>query len=104
MRFDNLNPDTGNFKPPFKLGGTVTLPVIQDAQTLNLFDNYLLVGESGTPGNYTLIQDIPFQEAWTRETPALPSGTVYEPAYANDIVIMTGTNMVMLGAIRRAVE
>ena len=90
----NLNPDTGNFKPPFKLEVSVPLPVIQDAQTLHLFDNYLLVGESGTPGNYTLIQDIPFQELWTREAPAHPSGGVYEPAYANDIILMTGSTLV----------
>ena len=43
----NLNSDTGNFKPPFKLAVSAALPVIQDAQTLNLFDNYLLVGEAG---------------------------------------------------------
>ena len=67
----NLNPDNGNFKPPFKLEVTVALPVIQDAQTINLFDNYLLVGENGTPGNYTLIQETPFGEAWTRTSPAV---------------------------------
>lgn len=85
----NLNPDNGNFKPPFKLEVTVALPVIQDAQTINLFDNYLLVGENGTPGNYTLIQETPFGEAWTRTSPEQPSGNVYEPAYANDIILMS---------------
>lgn len=93
----NLNADTGNFKPPFKLLVTAALPVIQDAQTLHLFDNYLLVGENGNPGNYTLIQDEPFGESWTREAPEQPSGNVFPPAYANDVVLLTGATLVSGG-------
>ncbi len=106
----NLNPDTGNFKPPFKLEATLALPVIQDAQTLNLFDNYLLVGEDGGPGNYTLINDSQFTEEWTRTAPAQPSGKVFEPAYANGIVLMTGSKLIGGGsgttsqAVLRAVD
>ena len=106
----NLNPDTGNFKPPFKLALSVALPVIQDAQTLHVFDNYLLVGEGGNPGNYTMIQENPFEEAWTRTAPAQPSGKVFEPAYANGIVLMTGSKLIGGGsgtttqAVLRAVD
>ncbi len=106
----NLNPDTGNFKPPFKLEVSKTLPVIQDAQTLHVFDNYLLVGEGGNPGNYTMIQENPFGEKWTRTAPAQPSGKVFEPAYANGIVLITGSKLVEGGsgtttqAVLRAVD
>lgn len=106
----NLNSDTGNFKPPFKLEATLALPVIQDAQTLHSFDNYLLVGESGNPGNYTLIQDAPFGEKWTRTAPAQPSGKVFEPAYANGTVLMTGSKLISGGggttsqAVLRAID
>lgn len=85
-----LNPDTGNFKPPFKLVTPVDLPVVQDAQSIHLFDNYLLISEPGLPGTYSMLDVDPFGSRWTRPAPEEDSGMVYPPAYANDVLLLTG--------------
>jgi|GEM_PF-2484021 len=93
-----LNPDIGNFKPPFKLEDTVDLPVVQDAQSLYLFDNYLLVSEPGLPGTYSMLDAVPFGSRWTKAAPEEDSGMVYPPAYANDIVLLTGSTTISGGS------
>ena len=65
-----LNSDAGNFKPPLELAQTLDLEIGTGADTLSVFEDYLLIGRGGDPSSYRLLDRDTGEEQWVhRKTP-----------------------------------
>jgi len=94
-----LNSDAGDLKPPLAKLDTIDLSsvVTDGAESLAVFENMILVGESGEPTTYSLLTDAVL---WTATVTGIDAPLDYVPAYANDIVLLGGPATTTVKAVR----
>ncbi len=95
-----LNSDAGNFKPPIGLVQTLTLPDQFSAQSLSVFEQYVLVGEGGMPGRYLLMNKATGVQRWNYEIASASDPLNYSAAFNNDIVLLGGSTTTSVAAVQ----
>jgi outer membrane protein assembly factor BamB len=95
-----LNSDAGNFKAPFELDHTLNLPEGTSAETLSVFEQYILVGQGGEPGSYLLLNRSTGTLRWSNALVSSPSPLNYAPAFNNDIVLLGGSTTTSVAAVQ----
>ena len=95
-----LNSDAGNFKAPFELDHTLNLPEGTSAETLSVFEQYILVGQGGEPGSYLLLNRSTGTLRWSNALVSSPSPLNYTPAFNNDIVLLGGSTTTSVAAVQ----
>ena len=95
-----LNSDAGNFKPPLELARTLSLPGGTAAQTLLVFEDYVLIGEGGDAARYSLLDRETGSPIWTFDLPTVtPNPLDYVPAFSDDIVLLGGSTSTSVTAV-----
>ncbi|MEJ2147713.1 MAG: PQQ-binding-like beta-propeller repeat protein, partial [Acidobacteriota bacterium] len=95
-----VNAHMGDFRPPLKLVRTIPLSGIEDPEVLMAFGDFLLVGESGSPVRYHLLDRQSGEERWEQALPGGADYLYYVPAYAHDIVFLGGSTSTGTKAVR----
>jgi outer membrane protein assembly factor BamB len=95
-----VNAHMGDFRPPLKLVRTIPLSGIEDPDVLMAFEDSLLVGESGSPVRYHLLDRQSGEERWEQALPGGADYLYYVPAYAHDIVFLGGSASTGVEAVR----
>ena len=97
---DFLNSDAGNFKAPLELVQTLVLPNGTQADSMSIFEQYLLVGQGGESGGYLLMNRLTGSLEWSDVLPATPETLDYAPAFSNDIVLLGGSTTTSVSAVQ----
>ena len=84
-----LNSDMGDFKPPLELFHTVALTEVNNARSLIVTEDSLLVGEAGILTQYHLY-DLAGTRQWLRGFLSGDDELSYVPAYADGVVLLGG--------------
>ena len=95
-----LNSDAGDFKPPLKLDRTLDLGGEMGADSLAVFEGFLLVGRGGNSAAFQLLDRDTGEEQWRVELNAGTTPLDYSPAYSNDIVLLGGSTTTSVAAVR----
>ncbi len=95
-----LNSDAGDFKPPLELDRTLSLPEGTTAQTLSVFEDYVLIGQGGEAAHYSLLDSETGSEVWRFDLPTNTPDTLnYVPAINGDIVLLGGSTSTSVTAV-----
>ena len=95
-----LNSDAGNFKPPLELDRTLSLPEGTTAQTLSVFEEYVLIGQGGDAAHYSLLDRETGSPIWTFDLPTVtPNPLDYVPAFSDGIVLLGGSTSTSVTAV-----
>ncbi len=95
-----LNSDAGDFKPPLELNRTLSLPEGTTAQTLSVFEDYVLIGQGGEAAHYSLLDSETGAEVWRFDLPTNTPDTLdYVPAINGDIVLLGGSTSTSVTAV-----
>ncbi len=96
--YQNANLET--LKPPLQRVETIDLAGVTEADSLLAFGDYLLLGEGGPVIRYHLFNRDSGLIEWTEEMSGKGTPLDYQPAYANDVVLLGGAATTTVRAVR----